>query len=198
MTSLSDGVVLVKLARETVKNHFGSDDLQIKKTKFTKKQGVFVSLYTCPEHKLRGCIGYPYPKLPLGEALQNAAFLSAFEDPRFERLEKEELDKIVFKVSILTEPKIITVKKPEEYLKEIEIGKDGLIVEYSSHRGLLLPHVPLESEPPWGVKMFLQHTCMKARLLPDMWLNDNIKIYKFQTEIFAEKTPNGEIIQTSH
>jgi len=198
MTSLPDGVVLVKLARETVKNHFDSDNSQIKKTKFTKKQGVFVSLYTHPEHKLRGCIGYPYPKLSLGEALQNAAFLSAFEDPRFERLKKEEPNKIIFEVSILTEPKIITVKKPEEYLEKIEIGKDGLIVKYTSHRGLLLPHVPLESDPPWGVKMFLQHTCMKAGLLPDMWLNDNIKIYKFQTEVFTEKKPNGEIIQTSH
>ncbi len=198
MTSLSDGVVLVKLARETVKNHFGSDDLQIKKTKFTKKQGVFVSLYTYPEHKLRGCIGYPYPKLPLGEALQNAAFLSAFEDPRFEPLKKEELNKIVFGVSVLTEPELVTVEKSEEYLEKIEIGKDGLIVEYTSHRGLLLPHVPLEPDPPWGVKMFLQHTCMKAGLLPDIWLNDDTKIYKFQTEIFTEKTPNGEITQTSH
>ncbi|HDM05651.1 MAG TPA: TIGR00296 family protein, partial [Candidatus Aenigmarchaeota archaeon] len=38
--------------------------------------------------------------------------------------------------------------------------------------------------------------CLKAGLLPDMWLDPKTKIYKFQCQIFKEKEPKGEIIQT--
>jgi hypothetical protein len=34
---------------------------------------------------------------------------------------------------------------------------------------------------------------MKAGLAPDSWLNEGVKIYKFQGQIFAEKEPCGEI-----
>jgi len=128
--------------------------------------------------------------------LQRASFSAAFEDMRFHALKKDELDNIVFEVSVLTEPKLIIVKNPKEYLKKIEIGKDGLIVEYDFYKGLLLPQVPLQFEPNWDVETFLEQTCVKSGLLPDMWLDDKTKIYKFQAQIFKEKTPRGEIIQT--
>jgi len=37
---------------------------------------------------------------------------------------------------------------------------------------------------------------MKAGLIADTWLDPKTKILKFQTQIFKEKKPNGEIIQT--
>ena len=192
----SDGIELVKLARQTVVDYFKNRELEIKKTKFKQNRGVFASIHTHPDHKLRGCIGYPYPTLPLGEALQRAAIAAAFQDTRFLPLSKDELKDVIFEVSILTEPNLIKVKKPEEYLKKIEIGKDGLIMECNLHKGLLLPQVPLQFEPKWDVETFLEHTCMKSGLPPDMWLDPRIKIYKFQCQIFKEKTSSGEIIQT--
>jgi len=192
----SDGIELVKLARQTVIDYFKNRELTIKKTKFRQKRGVFASIHSHPDHKLRGCIGYPYPTLSLGEALQRAACSAAFQDTRFHPLLEEELKDVVFEVSILTEPKLIGVKDPKEYLKKIKIGEDGLIMECNLHKGLLLPQVPLQFQPKWDVETFLEHTCMKSGLLPDMWLDPGVKIYKFQCQIFKEKTPLGQIIQT--
>jgi hypothetical protein len=196
MLSKSDGIELVKLARQTISSYFKTKEIRIKKTKFEQRRGVFVSIHNHSDHELRGCIGYPCPTLSLGEAMQRASFSAAFQDPRFLPLSEEELKDIVFEVSILTEPRLIEVKNPKEYLEKIEIGKDGLIMECNFNKGLLLPQVPLQFEPKWNVETFLENTCMKSGLLPDMWLDSRVKIYKFQCQIFKEKTPSGEIIQT--
>ncbi len=196
MLSETDGKELVKLARQTLSEYFKNKKFDLKTTKFKQKRGVFVSIHSYSNHELRGCIGYPYPIISLGEALQRAAFSAAFQDPRFLPLSEEELDDVVFEISILTEPELIKVKNAKEYLKKIDIGKDGLIIEYEFNKGLLLPQVPLEFEPKWNVKTFLENTCMKSGLLLDMWLDSRVKIYKFQCQIFKEKTPSGEIIQT--
>jgi len=194
LLALEDGKELVKLARETVENFFKKKEFKIKETKFKEKKGVFVSIHTFPKHELRGCIGYPYPVLPLGEATQRAAFSAAFEDSRFPPLSEKELDRVVFEVSVLTLPQLIKVKNPKDYPKQIEIGKDGLIIEHDFFKGLLLPQVAIEFK--WDAETFLQQACLKAGLLPDMWLDPKTKIYKFQCQIFKEKEPRGEIIQT--
>ncbi|MDI6825722.1 MAG: TIGR00296 family protein [Candidatus Aenigmarchaeota archaeon] len=194
MLSEEDGKKLVKLARQTVEDYFKTKRFVLKKDEFKEKRGVFVSIHSFPDHELRGCIGYPDPVLPLGEALQRAAISAAFEDSRFPPLVESELKKIVFEVSVLTEPELIVVKNPREYLRKIKIGKDGLIIEHDIlHRGLLLPQVPTQYN--WDVEIFLEHLCMKAGLMVDMWLDPKTKIYKFQAQLFKEKTPNGEIIQ---
>jgi len=195
MLSLSDGKNLVKLARKTVEDHFSKRELILKKTKFKEKRGVFVSIHTHPKHELRGCIGYPHPVLPLDEAIQRASLSAAFEDSRFQPLKPEEFKKITFEVSVLTLPQIIKVKNPKEYLKKIKIGKDGLIIDFGLfNKGLLLPQVATEYK--WNCETFLEHLCMKAGLTVDSWLDSKAKIFKFQTQIFKEKEPNGEIIQT--
>jgi hypothetical protein len=196
MLSEEDGKKLVKLTRQTVEDYFKKKKLMLKKTEYNKKNGIFVSIHTYPDNELRGCIGYPYPTLMLSEALQRASLSAAFEDPRFPPLTENELDNVIFEISILTEPELIVVKNPREYIKKIEIGKDGLIAEHGFYKGLLLPQVPLEFEPKWDVETFLEQTCMKCSLLPDMWLDPKTKIYKFQAQIFKEKMPRGEIIQT--
>ena len=110
-------------------------------------------------------------------------------------LNKDELNNVVVEISVLTLPEIIKIKNPKEYLKKIKIGKDGLMIEYNDfHRGLLLPQVPVHYE--WSVETYLEHLCMKAGLLTDIWLNPKTKIYKFQAQIFKEKEPNGKVIQT--
>jgi len=195
MLSLSDGKQLVKLARKTVENYFVNKTLGIKGTKFKEKKGVFVSIHAFPNHELRGCIGYCYPIYPLGEAVQRISISAAFEDPRFLPLPQDELNKVIFELSVLTKPKFIKVKTPREYLQNIEIGKDGLMIECGYlNKGLLLPQVATEYD--WDCETFLEHLCMKAGLMIDMWLDSKTKIFKFQTQIFKEKEPNGEIIQT--
>ena len=161
---------------------------------FDENQGVFVTLHTYPERDLRGCIGIPLPVMQLKEAIVESA-QSATRDPRFPPLEETELDHIIIEVTILTKPALMTVKQPREYLTQIEIGRDGLIVEQGFYKGLLLPQVPVEQG--WGKEEFLSHTCMKAGLLPDAWFEKTTKIFKFSGQIFTEITPKGEIKETT-
>lgn len=183
MITKEEGKELLRLARQTVKNYFSSSRVEIKKTRFNERQGVFVTINTV-DGELRGCIGYPYPILPLGEAVQRAAISAAFEDTRFPSLTKEELNKVIFEISVLTKPELIEVKDPKDYLKKIKIDEDGLIVECGFNSGLLLPQVATEYN--FGVVEFLENTCYKAGLTPDMWMDKKTKIYKFQAQIFKE------------
>jgi uncharacterized protein (TIGR00296 family) len=74
---------------------------------------------------------------------------------------------------------------------QVEVGKDGLIVEIGRFKGLLLPQVPVEWV--WNAEEFLIHCCMKAGLSPDAWLVKGIKIYKFSCVISHETSPGGPV-----
>lgn len=175
------GKKLVKLARKSVESYFSKKE--IKDTEFKEKRGVFVTIHTT-DGDLRGCIGYIKAVKPLGQAVVEAARAAAFSDPRFPPLKKQELNEIIFEVSVLTEPKLIKVE-PEDYPKNIEIGKDGLIINCRGFEGILLPQVPIEQK--WDQEQFLNALCQKASLLPETWKEKYCKIYKFQAEIFKEE-----------
>jgi uncharacterized protein (TIGR00296 family) len=160
---------------------------------FHEKQGVFVTLHTFPGHELRGCIGIPLPVMTLQDAITESA-QSVTRDPRFPPLAETELDAIIVEVTVLTKPELIKVKQPQDYPAHIDIGRDGLIVEQSFYKGLLLPQVPIEQE--WEKEEYLSHTCMKAGLPPDAWYGKTIKISKFQGQIFTEIKPHGSIKET--
>jgi len=159
-----------------------------------EKSGVFVTLHTYPAHHLRGCIGYPEPLAPLYDALFDSAISAATRDPRFPPVSEEEIESLIVEVSVLTKPEIITVKNPKDYPEKIKIGSDGLIVERGFFKGLLLPQVPVEWK--WNTKEFLRHTCAKAGLEPDAWLDLQTKIYKFSSIIFSEVKPGGEVVES--
>ena len=195
MYTLKDGISAVTIARKTIECHLKEKDLpdfEIPQY-FKNKSGVFVTLNRYPDHTLRGCIGYPEPQFPLIESLMDAAKSASTRDPRFPPLSKKELDKIVIEVSILTPPKLIKAKKPSDYIKQIKIGRDGLIIEKGFNRGLLLPQVPVEWK--WEARDFLSQTCMKAGLLADCWFDKETKVYMFSAEIFTETKPKGKIVR---
>jgi uncharacterized protein (TIGR00296 family) len=195
MYSLNDGVSAIKIARTTIDHYLQNKDLpkfDVPKN-FKQKSGIFVTINRYPEHTLRGCIGYPEPQFPLIEALVDAAKSASTRDPRFPPVNQKELDKIVIEVSILTPPELIKAEKPKDYLKQITIGKDGLIIEKGMNRGLLLPQVPVEWK--WDVRDFISQTCMKAGLLADCWFDKETKIYKFSAEIFTETKPKGKVVR---
>lgn len=93
--------------------------------------GVFVSL---KKHgQLRGCIGtiQPVTSSIAEEVLRNAVSAGR-EDPRFDPVEEDELNELVYSVDVLGEP------EPAE-LKDLDPGKYGVIVSSGRKRGLLLP-----------------------------------------------------------
>ena len=186
----SDGVFLVKTARMAV-TEFLSNGKRIKleserEKKFSFNAGVFVTLNNADG--LRGCIGFPMPDKKLSNGIIDAAIAAATEDPRFSPVKTNELNGIVFEVTVLTPPVEITVTDPMEYLEKIKVGRDGLIIRNSFSSGLLLPQVPVEYG--WNVEEFLQHTCEKAGLEKNTWKNEKVKIEKFEGIVYKEET-NG-------
>jgi uncharacterized protein (TIGR00296 family) len=146
------------------------------------------------EHvSLRGCIGRPYPSLPLVEATIDSAVDSAVNDPRFPAVTPKELDTILVDLSVLTPPKKIEYSKPEELLDLVKVGRDGLIAVRGMFRGLLLPQVPVDWK--WDTKEYLEHTCNKAGMPAGLWKDPETEFMSFQAEIFGEEQPRGKIVR---
>jgi len=153
---------------------------------FSEKRGVFVTL--TKRSSLRGCIGFPYPVMPLGEAIVHAAGAAALEDPRFPPVTKDELAAISLEVTILTVPEPLKgepAKRPEQVI----VGKHGLIARGMGTSGLLLPQVA--TEYGWDAITFLDHTCTKAGLSKRCWTSKNVEILTFEGQIFS-----GHILST--
>jgi uncharacterized protein (TIGR00296 family) len=201
--SLQQGSFLVKIARKAVEEYLKNERI-IKLNQidpiYRIKRGVFTTIESynirsgTVNKELRGCIGFPYPIDELINLTIKSAILAATEDPRFPPLEFNELDDVVFELSILTEPKLIEEDR-KKIPSIIKIGRDGLIIERGLMSGLLLPQVAVENE--WDAETFLCNACLKAGLPPDSWLLKGTKVYTFQAEIFAELEPKGRIIKRS-
>ena len=192
----TDGNELVKMARKTViellKNNSKSIDSEFN-SKFDFSSGVFVTINK--QNTLRGCVGYPLPIKKLYEGLIDAAIAAATQDYRFSPVNIDELEQIVFEVTVLTPPIEIKADDSAEYLSSIKVGRDGLIVENTYTSGLLLPQVPTEYD--WNVEEFLCHTCEKAGLDKDAWKDRTTKVSRFEGVIFKEESPNGTIVRES-
>jgi len=181
MLSKEDGKRLIELARNAVRAYLESEDIKVSdelKERFREKRGVFVTIKENGE--LRGCIGFIEPVYSLWQGVVRAALGAAFADPRFMPITKEEFKDLKFEVSVLTEPELIE----EPYEDKIEIGKHGLIVEKDGFKGLLLPQVAPEFN--WDKKEFLEHTCLKAGLSKDAYRDKDVRVYRFECEIFSE------------
>ena len=147
---------------------------------FAGKRGVFVTL--TKSHQLRGCIGFPYPVMPLGNAIEDAAVAAALEDPRFPGVKRDELASLDFEVTVLT-PLVPLDCAPEDRPAHVEVGRHGLIARGFGTSGLLLPQVA--TEYGWDAKTFLDHTCEKAGLPRNCWTKSNVEILTFEGQIFT-------------
>lgn len=98
------------------------------------KKGVFVTIYK--DGMLRGCIGTIEPtKENLGLEIINNAISAGINDPRFDTVEEDELDSLIYSVDILSKP------EPISSISQLDIGKYGVIVRKDFRSGLLLPNL---------------------------------------------------------
>jgi len=173
-----EGRSLLGLARRALEHYFETGEPlrpAIDNPKFKEKRGAFVTLKV--DDELRGCIGYPLPCKPLAETVVEMAVAAASQDYRFNPLTAEEMDRTRIEISVLGLPE--PVKDP----KEVEVGRDGIIISKGHCRGLLLPQVPLEHD--WDRETYLRHGCLKAGLGPDEW-KKGAAIEVFTAQVFSE------------
>ncbi len=144
--------------------------------------GVFVTLKrkdaAFPAGALRGCIGTIIGREPLYDGVRRLAVESAFFDPRFNAVKKEELTKISIEISVLTIP-----KKIDTY-HDIVIGRDGILLSCDGNSAVFLPQVATEQS--WDLETTLTHLAIKAGLDVDSWLDDQCEFEVFQAEVFHE------------
>jgi AmmeMemoRadiSam system protein A len=169
---------LLKLAREAIVHYLKAGktlNKQINDDILKEKRGAFVTVKV--RGKLRGCIGYPLPYKPLFETIIDCAQSAASKDYRFKPLSLEELPETKIEISVLSLP------KPVKDISEIKIGEHGIIITEGSHKGLLLPQVPVEWN--WDLETYLRHGCLKAGLNENAW-KKAAKIEVFSAQVFSE------------
>jgi len=186
MLSDDEGREALRLSRDAIEAYIrdgrriNPDDYKMPQV-FEEKRGVFVTINK--QGALRGCIGFSYPVTQLKRAILEAAVSAASSDPRFPSLSPDELEKIELEVTVLTEPTKLGVK-PKERADAIVVGRHGSIVRNGPYQGLLLPQVAVEWG--WDATTFLEQSCLKAGLTPDMWLDEKTDVSTFEGQIFCE------------
>ena len=144
-----------------------------------KFRACFVTLKTGPS--LRGCIGSLEAHRRLVEDVAANAFAAANRDPRFQKLNREELDSIDIGISVLGPSQALTFDSQQTLLDMLRPGQDGLILQDRNARGAFLPTVWKSLPEP---KEFLDQLKMKAGLTADYW-SDTLEVWRYSTESFS-------------
>ncbi len=144
-----------------------------------KRLGCFVTLKTKRSKQLRGCIGIIEADERLYRNVIDYAIFSATRDPRFSGVAQSELKDLFIEISIMGEVRPLAKKE------DIIIGNHGLIVEKGVRKGLLLPQVATEYS--WNQETFLEQTCFKAGIESKSYLEDETKVFFFESFCFSEK-----------
>jgi len=177
MFTLEQKQILLSLAREAVETYLRTGEIIDKKftdPALNQRVGAFVTIYK--NGGLRGCLGLTQSDEPLFKTVINMAVAASTEDPRFNPVEKNELQNLEYEISILT-----PFKKVKSW-KEIEINKHGVMVKQKGKSGLFLPQVAKEND--WDIKTFLTILCQEKAGLPgDAWQNPQTELLVFEAEV---------------
>jgi AmmeMemoRadiSam system protein B/AmmeMemoRadiSam system protein A len=165
---------LFTIARNSIRSmlndnkRIGLDEKTIPE-KLKEQMGAFVTLKI--NGALRGCIGRFISSDPLYDVVKASALSSAFEDPRFSPLTKEEFEKTDIEITVLGPLKKINS------ISEIILGKHGIYIKKDFRSGTMLPQVAIENG--WTVEQFLGYTSRdKAGLGWDGWKDAEVFIYQ--------------------
>jgi AmmeMemoRadiSam system protein A len=113
--------------------------------------------------------------------VRDTATLAAVRDPRFPPVTASDLPHLEYEISVLSPLRRVT------NIEQIRIGEHGLLIKNGSKEGLLLPQVPVEQK--WDRQTFLEQTCVKARLSPGCWKDEDTDIFSFTAVVFGEHQP---------
>ena len=195
--TIEQGSSLVKAARSSI-------ELQIKSPYFNpeivekgmeKVEGddiVAIRLVHHPTKTLRGFFVMGEKAGSIVKSVIDAALNAAFKGEGAIPLSDLELPETSIELHIMAEP----VPVAGSYimrLSAIDLKKDGIIIEYGSHKGMLLPvHA---KERGLDRRGYLEAACEAAGLPKNYWMQPKVKLFKFDTQTFSEESPNGDVVQ---
>lgn len=126
------------------------------------KKGVFVTLKK--NNILRGCIGIISSTDKIINNIHNYTLLSAFNDNRFNPVDKSEINNISYSISLLNETELLN------NLDKWKLGLDGIHLNCSNNSAFYLPQVPIEQN--WNKIQTLESLCKKGGLEKNCWKNN--------------------------
>jgi AmmeMemoRadiSam system protein A len=127
--------------------------------------------------ELRGCIGQLTPGGPLRRVVGAMALAAAFQDPRFPKVQPNELKDIEVEISVLTPFRKVS------RADFIVPGRDGVVLQKGRSSAVFLPQVATEEH--WGRDELLDNLCAKAGLSRGCW-QEGATLSTFQAEVFKE------------
>jgi len=134
-----------------------------------KPMGAFVTFKI--DGALKGCIGRFNSAEPLYSVVQQSAYSSAFDDPRFSHLTMEEYPKTDIEITVLG-----PLKKIND-INQIVLGRHGIYIKKNEQSGTMLPQVATENN--WTVEEFLGYTSRdKAGLGWEGWKDADLFVYE--------------------
>jgi hypothetical protein len=146
-------------------------------------QRVAATFVTLTRHgQLRGCIGSLEAHRTLLEDVKANAKAAAFMDPRFQPLSATEYRQVRVEVSLLSRSEPMPVASEQDAIAGLRPGVDGVILEWTRHRGTFLPQVWDQLPDP---RDFLANLKRKAGLAHDFWADD-LKLHRYTVTKWLE------------
>ncbi len=139
----------------------------------------FVTLTT--HGMLRGCCGSIEPSRPLLEDVWLNAQRTAFEDPRFPPLRREEAGGALLEISVLGPLEPLHVDGQQALLQALRPGVDGLLMVCGTRRATFLPKVWEKLPEP---QAFLSQLKRKMGVSESFWDAD-LRLHRYVTEEFG-------------
>ncbi|HEX3028292.1 MAG TPA: AmmeMemoRadiSam system protein A [Clostridia bacterium] len=162
--------VYVALARNSLETYVRENriirpDKDLPSEIMENSAGTFVSI---KKHgQLRGCIGTISPtRENIAQEIIYNAISAGTRDPRFNPIEENELQSLVYSVDVLKEA------EPIDSIKELDTVRYGVIVKKGRKSGLLLPNLEGVDTPEEQVSIALQ----KAGISP----NEDYRMERFE------------------
>lgn len=178
MTSKEKKILLTLARRSVQAAAAGKKAPEVPSTDVCSRAGgAFVTLKV--NGLLRGCIGHFTGTGTLGDTVRSMAGEAAISDPRFISVSPDEVDSLTIEISVLS-----TMEKIEA--DDVIPGIHGLYIRRGSRAGTLLPQVA--TEEGWDRETFLIHTCLKAGLPAEAYLEKDTEILSYTAEVFSETT----------
>jgi MEMO1 family protein len=174
---------LLKLARSSIEHYLENQSVLpvtlSKRPVFNLPFGVFVTIQKNGD--LRGCIGNMEPINSLQNLVVHMALSSAFEDPRFPSINKEELREVKIEISVLSP--LRQIKSVDEIIQ----NKHGVLIRKGNRGGTYLPQVWEHFD---SKEEFLNSLCYeKAGLSKTCWKNlsdSDMEAFIYTVQSFSE------------
>lgn len=132
---------------------------------------------------LRGCTGTLAARRALADEVSATAIQSAFNDPRFVPVSPQEVPHLSIEISVLTPSQKLDYDGPDDLVRKLHPGVDGVLLTLGPYRSTFLPQV-WENHP--DPAEFLSLLCRKAGLPGDAWKRMDMRVEVYQAVSFEE------------